>query len=421
MDLQTTLNKLYSLHQFGIKLGLDNITSFLEMLGNPHDKFKSFHIAGSNGKGSTASFIASLLMESGYKTGLYTSPHFVRFNERVRANGIQIPDNYILDFISANTKYIDEKELTFFEVTTGMAFKYFADAGVDYAVIETGLGGRLDATNTISPLASAITTISKEHTEILGDTLEKIAFEKAGIIKPDSNVFAGIMPNEAYDVINRTAAERNCKKYFLKDFMEERDDSVRIRLLNNKYTIYSTPLPGKHQFYNAALAVKTFSTILGIEDQVILNRGIKNVISNSGIQGRYEVYREMPRIIFDSAHNPDGVRIFLNEFKKIYRKFPRRSLVFTALKDKAVVEMISLLAPFFTDFFVTTVNNDRALSIEEILKMCRSMGIKGKPLPEPEILIKEFEKGKKGDCLVVLGSMYLLGEVKEKIGNTLDN
>lgn len=415
MDIESTLNKLYSLHQFGIKLGLDNIAGFLDMLGNPQNKFKSFHIAGSNGKGSTASFIASLLMESGFKTGLYTSPHFVKFNERVRINSIQIPDSYILDFIDKHSLYIDEKQLTFFEVTTGMAFKYFEEEGVDYAVIETGLGGRLDATNTILPEASAITTISLEHTDILGDTIAKIAFEKAGIIKPQSNVFVGIMPDEAYEVIEKTAEERKCAGFFLKDSIEENEEYVRIKLKNKKYTIYSTPLPGRHQLFNAALAVKTFSGIMGIEDHSILNRGIRNVVANSGIQGRYEVYREIPRIIFDSAHNPDGVRIFLNEFKRIYRKFPKRSLIFTALKDKAVAEMLSLLAPYFTDIYATTVHNERGIPIDSILKICRQLGIKSKPIEEPELLIREFEKGEKENCLVILGSMYLLGELKEKM------
>jgi len=415
MDLKESLNKLYSLHQFGIKLGLDNINRFLDRLGNPQKKFQSFHVAGSNGKGSTVSFIASLFMEKGYNTGLYTSPHFIKFNERIRVNSRQIPDDYIAAFVNENMDYIDKESLTFFEVTTGMAYKYFEEMKVEYAAVETGLGGRLDATNTITPLASAITTISLEHTDILGDTIEKIAFEKAGIIKNDSKVFLGIMPEEAYNVFSKTADDKNCSRFFLKDFIRQDEHCLKLKLSNKEYTIYSTPLQGKHQIVNAALAVKTFSSVMNEENQNVLNRGISKVVENTGIQGRYEVYKEKPRIIFDSAHNPDGVRIFLNEFKTIYRKYNRRSIIFTALKDKAVVEMISMLSPFFTDFYVTTVNNERALKIEELTRMCRQMGIKSKPLPEPAPFISEFEQGDQDDCLVILGSMYLLGELKEKI------
>ncbi len=169
MDIETSLKKLFSLHTFGIKLGLDNITGFLDHLDNPQRELKTIHIAGSNGKGSTASFIASILQEFGFEVGLYTSPHFVRFNERVVINGKQIEDEYISSFISDNENYIDEHELTFFEVTTAMAFQYFREMKTNYCVIETGLGGRLDATNVLNPLAVVITTISLEHTNVLGN------------------------------------------------------------------------------------------------------------------------------------------------------------------------------------------------------------------------------------------------------------
>ncbi len=415
MEIKKVLDKLYSLHQFGIKLGLDNIKAFLEHLGNPQNNFKSFHIAGSNGKGSTVSFIASMLMEKGIKTGLYTSPHFVKFNERIRVGREQISDGYIASFVEENIAFIEEHSLTFFEVTTGMAFKYFSDSGVEYGVIETGLGGRLDATNAILPLASAITTISLEHTAFLGDTIAQIAFEKAGIIKPDSKVFVGIMPPEAEEVIGRQADEKNCSKYFLKDFITVNDDYLRLKLNKKEFTIYSTPLQGRHQLFNAALAVKTFSTVMDEEDQNIISRGIANVVVNTGIQGRYEIYSENPRIIFDSAHNPEGVGIFLNEFKKVYKKYKKRSIVFTALKDKAVFEMLTMLVPYFTDFYCTTVNNERAMTIEELMKLCRELGIRSKPLAEPEKLVSGFEKRGKEECLVVLGSMYMLGQLKEKI------
>ena len=219
MDVETSLKKLFSLHTFGIKLGLENTIKFLEHLGNPQKFLKAIHVAGSNGKGSTASFIASILQESGYKTGLYTSPHFVKFNERIVINGEQIDDEYIAGFVEEHEKYIDENELTFFEVTTAIAFKYFREMKTDYCVIETGLGGRLDATNVLNPLAVVITTISLEHTNILGNTIEQIASEKAAIIKDGVKVFTGILEKEAEGIIEQKCKEMNSQLFPLKDFI----------------------------------------------------------------------------------------------------------------------------------------------------------------------------------------------------------
>ena len=219
IDLQAALNKLYSMHQFNVKLGLESIQKLMKHLGSPHEKFHSFHIAGSNGKGSTASFMASILTEAGYRTALYTSPHFVRFNERVRVNGAEIPDDYIAEFISDLTPYIDKHEPTFFEITTALAFKYFAESNLDYAVIETGLGGRLDATNVIIPEASVITSISKEHTNILGKDISTIAYEKGGIIKKGVPLFIGRMPEEAANRIKNMAAEKGSRLFELDKYV----------------------------------------------------------------------------------------------------------------------------------------------------------------------------------------------------------
>src|SRR5690606_8415986 len=183
MNIERILTKLFSLHNFGVKLGLDNIKAFMEHLGNPQKYLKAFHIAGSNGKGSTSAFISSILMESGFKTGLYTSPHFINFNERILIDGKQISNEAVAEFFEKNEKFIDEHKLTFFEVTTALAFQYFYENNVDYAVIETGLGGRLDATNIFNAEGVVITSISLEHTNILGNTVNEIAGEKAAIIK----------------------------------------------------------------------------------------------------------------------------------------------------------------------------------------------------------------------------------------------
>lgn len=415
MDINSTLKKLFSMHQFGMKLGLENIFRLLDQIGNPHEKLKCFHIAGSNGKGSTASFIASILTEAGFKVGLYTSPHFVKFNERIRINGEMICDEYIANFVSGIDHYIEEYKPTFFEITTAMAFKYFEEKKVDYAVIETGLGGRLDATNVINPVASVITSISLEHTEHLGSTIEKIAEEKAGIIKPDTLVFSGNISTQAKNVFMEKTELSNCKYFQMEDISKKGNDNVIVKLRSKSFSIYSTPLRGDHQLFNSALAIKCVAESLGIEDGVTLSRGIRNVVKNTGIEGRYEIVYEQPKIIFDSAHNIEGVQTFTEEFSKEENLHSERILIFGAMRDKAILEMLTILNPYFHKIFVTGIGVDRAATVEELLQITISKEIKVSPLNEPEVYIKRFLKEEGGKCLVVLGSMYLLGEIKLKM------
>jgi dihydrofolate synthase / folylpolyglutamate synthase len=414
MNIEEVLAKLYSMHQFGIKLGLDNINNLLSELGNPHKNLKTFHIAGSNGKGSTSSFISSILMEAGYNVGLYTSPHFVRFNERIRINGVMIDDDYIINFINQIDGYIKKNAPTFFEVTTALAFKYFSDKNVNYAVIETGLGGRLDATNVLNPLASIITSISLEHTEHLGNTIEQIAFEKAGIIKKNIPVLVGKMDNKAKNVIEKNANELECEFYDINDFTVKSDERILVNLEGSTYSIYETPLKGDHQLINSSLAVKAVNKIPGISKSIILSNGINNVVRNSGIEGRYEIVNNSPRIIMDSAHNVEGIEVFINEFSKEINKYKNRILIFGAMRDKSISNMLSLLSPFFTKIYLTRVQLDRAATIEELSETAGKQGINTEALAEPADFISRFTAGSKESCLVILGSMYLLGEIKLK-------
>jgi dihydrofolate synthase / folylpolyglutamate synthase len=414
MEINSALEKLFSLNLFGIKLGLENINLFLEKLGNPQHNLKSFHIAGSNGKGSTASFITSILKEHGYKVGLYTSPHFVKFNERIRINGVMIDDEYISKYLSDYIDYIDHQQLTFFEVTTALAFKYFYENNVDYAVIETGLGGRLDATNVIHPIASIITSISLEHTQHLGDSLEKIAFEKAGIIKSNIFVFSGIVSNNADRIILNKALELNCKYNTIRDFAEKENDRLIVKLDYKQFSIYSTPLRGEHQLFNAALAVKSLNSSLNLNDSLIFMKGISNVIANTGIEGRYEIANDRPKIILDSAHNPEGIQTFVKEFSKEYSSYNEKYLIFGAMKDKSIAEMLSVLKPFFTKIFITKINYERAASIQELSLIAQQLGVGAQPLDNPEDFLMNFMKTDGNNCLVILGSMYLLGEIKSK-------
>jgi len=415
MDIETSLNKLFSLHTFGIKLGLDNTISFLNHIGNPQHELKTIHIAGSNGKGSTASFIASILQEFGFKVGLYTSPHFVKFNERVVINGKQIGDEYVASFVSDNEKYIDEHELTFFEVTTAMAFQYFKDMKTEYCVIETGLGGRLDSTNVLNPLAVVITTISLEHTNVLGDSIGQIAAEKAAIIKNVSNVFTGILKKEAEVVIEQKCKETKSKIFPLKDFIVDEDDQIRVSLNNEKYIDINPSLKGKYQKYNAALASLTISKTFFFDDDRKYLAGISNVSKNTGLQGRYEYYHRNPAIIFDSAHNPEGIENFLSEFAKEAGSYEKRTLLFGAMRDKAIADMLQMLSKYFDEIMVTEIKYERAAGTKEVLQLCSQLNINAREVTEPADFVESFKSRNSNECLVVLGSMYLLGEIKQQL------
>jgi dihydrofolate synthase/folylpolyglutamate synthase len=413
MEIQLALDKLFSLHTFGVKLGLDNVQAFLDKIGNPQNKLKCFHIAGSNGKGSTASFITSILVQAGYKVGLYTSPHFVKFNERIIVNGNYISDEYITKFYTKHEKYIKDKGLTFFEVTTALAFEYFLAQKVDFAVIETGLGGRLDATNTIAkPLACIITAISLEHTNILGDKISLIAKEKGGIIKNNSKVFVGKLPKDADKVIEQICMEKKSKLIRLEDYLIEKNGNVELYSEEINLEDWSIPLQGKHQRYNAALATLTVAKTLFIDDPKIIYDGLKNVIKNSLIQGRYEVVSEKPKIILDSAHNPAGMSVFISEFLNEKNKYKETFLLFSALKDKDISSMVKIISNTFDKVYVTDINYERKEEPENIIRLFSENGVNAELVLDKKKFLKQYLNKKPENCLVITGSMYLLGEVK---------
>ncbi|MDP2303726.1 MAG: folylpolyglutamate synthase/dihydrofolate synthase family protein [Ignavibacteria bacterium] len=413
MNKETALEKLFSLHTLGIKLGLENIVKFLKLLGNPQEKIKCFHVAGSNGKGSTASFIASILKEADYKTGLYTSPHFVNFNERIRINGLEIDDQFVVNFIELHEKYIFENKLTFFEVTTAMAFHYFKEMGVDYAVIETGLGGRLDATNVINPIGVVITSISLEHTNILGDTIELITKEKAAIIKKNCKVFLGYIPESSEKLIEEICDKIDVEIFKLEDNIIVRENFVE--LYNEELNIdkLNSPLRGYYQRYNAVLAALTVYKCLDIHNEKIIEKGIQNVVVNTGLSGRYEIAKNRPLIILDSAHNLEGISNFLNEFRLEENKYIKKSLLFTAMRDKLVFQMLVLLNSHFDTIYVTELTFERGLKIKELQELAEESDIKVTPVQIKEFLKEYLSKNAKDECLVITGSMYLLGEVKK--------
>lgn len=415
MDINSALEKLFKLHTFGVKLGLDNVKHFLNHIKNPQRNLRAIHIAGSNGKGSTAAFIASILIECGYKTGLYTSPHFVKFNERITINGEQIDNKYVAGFITKHWNHIMEHELTFFEVTTALAFEYFSNMSVDYAIIETGLGGRLDATNVLNPVAVVITSISLEHTNVLGNEIPGIAEEKAAIIKRGAKVFSGLLDSEADAVIETKCHEVGCELFRLEDYINEKDDRLELYTEEIQLDEWNVPLKGKYQVYNSALAALVVSNTFVLDNNRKVIHGISNVIKNTGIEGRFEYLHKDPDIILDSAHNIAGVQGFLSEFNKSSGKYQKRVLLFGVMKDKAIEQMLIELNKSFDEIHLTQIDSERSAKIDELKKICSDLNINAVEEPDGIDLIDNFLKGKKQNCLVVLGSMYLLGEVKSKL------
>lgn len=415
MDINSALEKLFTLHTFGVKLGLDNIKHFLSFIGNPQLKLKAIHIAGSNGKGSTAAFIASILMEAGYKVGLYTSPHFVRFNERITINGKQIDDKSVAEFITIHWDYIIEHQLTFFEVTTAIAFEYFYNNEVNCAIIETGLGGRLDATNVLNPLSVVITSISLEHTNVLGNKISGIAQEKAAIIKKGTRVFTAILPKEADAVVEQKCKEENCELFRLDEYTNEKDDVLELYTEEIELDEWNVPLKGRFQIYNAALAALVTIKSFLCEDKIKILNGIGNIVSNTKIEGRYEFIHKKPDVILDSAHNIAGIEQFLSEFKKDSDNYGTKIVLFGAMRDKAIGAMLIALNKSFDEIHLTEIEYERSATIKDLKNICDKTGITVTEEPNAVGYINKFLKGDKENCLVVLGSMYLLGDVKKKV------
>ncbi len=419
MNIQDSLNKLFALHQFDVKLGLDNIKGFLDAIGNPQKKLKTIHVAGSNGKGSTSSFIASILMEAGYKTGLYTSPHFVKFNERISIDGKLISDDYIANFIDCNQKIMDDYHLTFFEITTAMAFEYFLFMGVDIAVIETGLGGRLDATNVLNPLACVITPISLEHTNILGTDLEHIAFEKAEIIKPGCKTFTGLIPEEAIKVIEKKTDSVKSELFCLEEYIVEKGNNIQLYTEEIQFDEWEVPLIGKHQKYNAALAALCIAKSFNIDDPFIITNGIKNVVKNTKIQGRYEIALKKPRIILDSAHNPEGIESLINTFRIEKDNYSKSTILFSVMKDKNIKQMLLTIKDMFDEIYFYQLSYERTADIEMLKTIADSISVKYSVTNDLKLFLTKFINSPEDNCLVAAGSMYLLGEIKPILSELL--
>ncbi|SFU31057.1 dihydrofolate synthase / folylpolyglutamate synthase [Pustulibacterium marinum] len=379
-----------------LKHKLDNILNLSAHLGNPHTKFKSVHVAGTNGKGSSSHMLASILQEAGYKVGLYTSPHLKDFRERIKINGISISEEEVIRFVENHKSFFEVNQLSFFEMTVGMAFDYFANQEVDVAIIEVGLGGRLDSTNIITPLVSLITNIGFDHMDILGDTLEKIAAEKAGIIKPNVPVVVSEYQRETEPVFKRIANENNAPIIIASETLT---------------TGLKSDLKGVYQEMNIKGVLATVNVLKKsflINDSSIKN-GLLNVVNNTGLLGRWQILNESPKVVCDTAHNKDGLSIITNQLKK--ENYNTLHLVLGFVKDKKL-EGILPLFPVEATYYFACPNVPRGLDAEYLKNVAENFNLIGKSFSSVELAYNTaFQSAKKNDFIYVGGSTFVVAEI----------
>ncbi len=379
------------------KKDLTNSVNLSKKLNFPEKKFKTVHVAGTNGKGSTSHMLASILYESGYKVGLYTSPHLKDFRERIKVNGSKISKKAVINFISDNKSFFETNKLSFFEMTVGLAFDYFAKQKVDIAIIEVGLGGRLDSTNIISPEVSVITNIGFDHTQFLGETLPEIAFEKAGIIKNNTPVVIGEFQEEIFDLFIKTAEKNNSKL-----FLAEKNISS-----NN-----SSDLKGNYQKKNIKTAIQTCHVLqkkgFNISEENIKN-GLLNVIKNTGILGRWQILNKNPKVICDTAHNKEGLQQVIAQLKD--ENYENLHIVLGLVNDKDLNTILPLFPPEATYYFCKP-NIQRGLNSKDLKTIAKNFNLKGNKFNNVKKAYDfALKSAKKNDLIFIGGSTFVVAEV----------
>ena len=379
------------------KKDLTNSVAFSKHLNYPEKKFKSIHVAGTNGKGSTSHMIASVLQEAGFKVGLYTSPHLKDFRERIKINGKEINKIDVINFIKKNKPFFEKHKLSFFEMTVGLAFDSFAKYKVDIAVVEVGLGGRLDSTNIISPEVSVITNIGLDHTQFLGETLPEIAFEKAGIIKSGIPVVIGEYQEEVFSVFEKIAKENNAKLFL-----------ASINVKKN----YKTDLKGIYQVNNVKTALQTISTLkdqgLKISDKNI-KIGLLKVVENTKLLGRWQTLKEQPKVICDTGHNKEGLHYVFKQLKE--ESFEKLHIVLGVVNDKDL-ETILPLFPKNAIYYFCKPNIPRGLNVVELQLQCSKYGLIGNVYSSViEAYKGALNSAKKDDLIFIGGSTFVVSEV----------
>lgn len=430
MNYSDTINYLYGLQKYGIKLGLVNILKLLSILGNPHHSFPSIHIAGTNGKGSTSAMTASILSSAGFNVGLFTSPHLLNFGERIKVNNNEIPEADIIsitDEIRQSIVNLKRLSLTFFEFITAMCFLYFMRKKVDIAVIETGLGGRLDSTNVILPLVTVITNISYDHQRFLGNTIEQIAEEKAGIIKESVPVVCAQQENSVLNILEKKSQDKRSQMFLYdRDFTatqlyEDIDKNVLDYEGEFKIDNLELSLMGKHQIINAALALKTSELAAKISPEYkkrITPVAIRSGLAKTNLRGRLEIISHNPDILIDGAHNPAAALALAESLKNIFlKKYNRLILIAGIMSDKDITGILKHLLPLSSEIIFTAPDYDRAAEPGILVDCAKSLGynsIKSESVSEAVLTAKKLYKN--NDLILITGSFYTISEAMEVLG-----
>ena len=421
--LNWMFNKLPMYQRIGAsayKADLNTTINIINYLDNPQDSFKSIHIAGTNGKGSTSHSLASVFQEAGYKTGLYTSPHLRDFRERIRINGEMIPENEVVDFIGKHKDKLEELELSFFEMTVAMAFDYFRKEKVDIAIIEVGMGGRLDSTNVIKPELCVITNISLDHVKFLGENEEQIAAEKAGIIKPEIPVVIGETQEGSRDVFIKTAKEKNSPIFFADKIMDCRKDNT-YSLDYQQFDIYKNnesylkelkyPLLGNYQKKNLATVICALDILrdsFKIEEKHIID-GLANVIKNTSLMGRWQVINKNPLAIADTGHNVAGINEVNRQLAET--KYNKLHFVLSVVNDKDIDGILQLL-PKEAEYYFCKADIPRGLSADILFEKATNSGLKGKVYESVRNAYSSASaNSQEGDLVFVGGSNFTVAEV----------
>jgi len=419
--LRYMLDKLPMFSRIGdaaIKKDLHNTLALCRALQHPERKFPIIHVAGTNGKGSVSHMIASVLQAAGFRTGLYTSPHLEDFRERIRINGDMIGQSFVTDFIETHMELIEEVNPSFFEITVAMAFDAFAKEKVEIAVIETGLGGRLDSTNVVMPIVSVITNIGFDHMNLLGHTLPEIAFEKAGIIKTNIPVVIGEQKEETRRVFEQKAKITNSQLIFSEEeykiLSQEKGERLKITL-ENKYgskEVYELDLTGHYQQKNLITVLSTLNILWqerwNIPTEAV-TLGLQTVQASTGLKGRWEILRKKPHVIIDVGHNPDGVRQILLELER--SSYKRLHLIIGMAKDKDVEGVLSLL-PVAANYYFTKASIPRAIDENSLMQMAEPFRLKGQSYPNVNKALEHaLSLAHQEDLILVCGSVFVAGEI----------
>nr|WP_113886153.1 folylpolyglutamate synthase/dihydrofolate synthase family protein [Clostridium butyricum]AXB84419.1 bifunctional folylpolyglutamate synthase/dihydrofolate synthase [Clostridium butyricum] len=433
MTYEEAMEYISNVGMFGSNYGLERTHRLLELLGSPQNKLKLIHIAGTNGKGSTTSMISKVLIGMGFKVGMYTSPYLEVFEERIQINGVNIPKDKLIDNLE-NVKYAVSKVIeegyehpTEFEIITALMFLYFYNEKIDYGVIEVGLGGRLDSTNVMIPKVSVITSISMDHINILGNTIEEIAKEKSGIIKEDVPVILYPQKKEAEDVILKAAHNNNSKVYYVKtddgnlkgiDY-DNITQNVQVNGLNGIYNV-DLPLLGEHQILNLCVAIKAVEVLCQVEKIQYNKEIIEESLKDVKWIGRLETLNRNPLIVIDGAHNIDGIRVLKNNIRK-YFKYNKMYLLLGILADKQVDEMIKEITPMAEKIFALTPHSDRAELSEDLKREIEKVNQNVEAFDDYNEAINEALKvAEDDDLILVSGSLYMIGDMRKIINKIIN-